>query len=263
MEHESGRESHDVAADLFVETLHRHAIQFCQITVKHDLYTTNGKYATSNLVWRNILRDCLNFILHTAPLSPHQTLQGCPRSTRLATRAEAAEYFGETWRKVLEKILAALADVIPRADIVPAHNSITPGACSRGALRTDLLHDWTPIPFVVSDALRGRTTAAGYNTPTAHFRNRRCLAECRRRLGRAFALKPAEEASSITFQIGRRGSRHQHPLPDRPPALQAFRSVLSRAPSVSTQRLSRLPFVPPSPRSSIPGSSNIIPKIQL
>ena len=30
----------------------------------------------------------------------------------------------------------------------------------------------------------------------SHFRNRRCLAKCRRRLGRAFALKPAEEASS-------------------------------------------------------------------
>jgi hypothetical protein len=44
--------------------------------------------------------------------------------------------------------------------------------------------------------LRDRTPATGYNTPTAHFRNRRCLARCRRRLGRAFALKPAEEASS-------------------------------------------------------------------
>ena len=122
-----------------------------------------------------------------------------------------------------------------------------------------MLHDLTPIPFVVAGALRGRTTATGYNTPTAHFRNRRCLARCRRRLGCAFALKPAEEASSITFQIGRRGSRHQHPLPDRPPALQAFRSVLSRTPSVSTQRLSRLPFVPPSPRSSIPESADMIP----
>ena len=45
-------------------------------------------------------------------------------------------------------------------------------------------------------ALRDRTPVTGYNTPTAHFRNRRCLARCRRRLGRAFALKPAEEASS-------------------------------------------------------------------
>ena len=71
----------------------------------------------------------------------------------------------------------------------------------------------------------------------SHFRNRRCLAKCRRRLGRAFALKPAEEATSITLQIGGRGSRHQRPLPDRPPTLQAFRSVLCRTPSVSTQRL--------------------------
>ena len=129
---------------------------------------------------------------------------GCPRSTRLAVRAEAAENFGETWRKVLEKILAALADVIPRADIVPAHNSITPGACSRGALRTDLLHDWTPIPFVVSDALRGRTTAAGYNAPMTHFRNRRCLASCRRRLGRASRAQA-------------RGGSLLHRVPNRPP----------------------------------------------
>ena len=70
----------------------------------------------------------------------------------------------------------------------------------------------------------------------SHFRNRRCLAKCRRRLDRAFALKSAEEASSVTFQIGGRGSRNQRPLPDRPPTLQAFRSVLSRTPSVSTQR---------------------------
>lgn len=53
----------------------------------------------------------------------------------------------------------------------------------------------------------------------------------RRRFSRS---TPAEEASSITFLIGRRGSRPQHPLPNRPPALQAFRSDLSRTPSVST-----------------------------
>ena len=34
--------------------------------------------------------------------------------------------------------------------------------------------------------------------------------------------------------------------PNRPPTLQAFRSVLSRARSVSTRRPSRLPFVPPA-----------------
>ena len=55
------------------------------------------------------------------------------------------------------------------------------------------------------------------------------------------------------------GSRHRRPLPDRPPALQAFRSVLSETTSVSTQRLSRLPFLPPSPRSSIPESTDMIP----
>ena len=136
------------------------------------------------------------------------------RSVRLAIRAEPAEDFGEAWRQALEKILAALADVIPRANIVPAHNSITPGACSRGALRTDLLHDWTPIPFVVhdwtpipfvvSDALRGRTTAAGYNAPMTHFRNRRCLASCRRRLGRASRAQA-------------RGGSLLHRVPNRPP----------------------------------------------
>ena len=112
-------------------------------------------------------------------------------------------------------------------------------------------------------APRSRTPAAGHNAPTTHFRNRRCLARCRRRLGRAFAHKPAEEASSVTLQIGRRGSRHRRPLPDRPPALQAFRSVPSRTPSVSTQRLSWLPFVPPSPRSSIPESTGILPNSTL
>ena len=47
----------------------------------------------------------------------------------------------------------------------------------------------------------------------------------------------AEEASSFTFQTGDRGSRHQRPLPDRPPTLQAFQSVHSETTSVSTQRL--------------------------
>ena len=41
----------------------------------------------------------------------------------------------------------------------------------------------------------------------------------------------------LTFQIGGRGSRHRRPLPDRPPTLQAFRSVLSRTRSVSTHGL--------------------------
>ena len=75
----------------------------------------------------------------------------------------------------------------------------------------------------------------------SHFRNRRCLARCRRRLGRDSTLKPAEETSSITFQIGRRGSRDRHPLQDRPPAIQAFRSVPSWTPSVSTHGSSKTP----------------------
>ena len=181
----------------------------------------------------------------------------CVRSTRMPIRIELTEYLGETRRKVFEKALSAPVCVIPRADVVPAHYSIPPGTCSRSALRTYLIHTQAPIPcFGCADALRDRTPATVYNTPTAHFRNRRCLARCRRRLGRAFALKPAEEASSITFQIGGRGSRRQHPLLDRPPTLQAFQSVLSRTRSVSTQRPSWLPFVPPLPRSSIPENTD-------
>ena len=157
----------------------------------------------------------------------------CLRSARTPIRIEPAEYLCETRRKVFEKVLSALPDVIPRADIVPAHYSIAPGACSRSALRTYLIHIWSPIPFCAG-ALRDRTPVAGHNTPTAHFRNRRCLARCRRRLGRAFAPKPAEEASSITFQTGGHGSRRHRPLPDRPPTLQAFQSVLSRTRPVST-----------------------------
>ena len=68
----------------------------------------------------------------------------------------------------------------------------------------------------------------------AHFRNRRCLAIRRRRLGRAYCAQARGGSLLLTFQIGRRGSRRQHPLPDRPPTLQAFRSVLSRTRPVST-----------------------------
>ena len=182
----------------------------------------------------------------------------CLRSTRTPIRIESAEYLCETRRKVFEKVIPAPVGVIPRADVVPAHYSIPPGACSRSALRTYLIHIWSPIPFCAG-ALRDRTPATGYNTPTAHFRNRRCLARCRRRLGRASCAQARGGSLLLTFQIGSRGSRRQRPLPDRPPTLQAFRSVLSKTRSVSTQRPSRLPFVPPSPRSSIPGSTRIIP----
>ena len=114
----------------------------------------------------------------------------CLRSTRATIRIEPAEYLGETRRKVLDKILSAPIDVIPRADIVPAHYSIPPGACSRSALRTYLFHIRAPIPFHCAGALRDRTPVTRYNTPKAHFRNRRCLAKCRRRLGRALRSSP-------------------------------------------------------------------------
>ena len=157
---------------------------------------------------------------------------------RATIRIEPTEYIGEPRRKAFEKINSTLADVIPRADVIPAHYSITPRACSRSALRTYLIHIRAPIPFVVVSA-HCATERRSLDTmhQRSHFRNRRCLARCRRHLGRAFALKPAEEASSITFPIGGCGSRPQRPLPDRPPTLQAFRSDLSRTHSVSTQQL--------------------------
>ena len=73
----------------------------------------------------------------------------------------------------------------------------------------------------------------------AHFRNRRCLAKCRRRLGRAYRAQARGGSLLLAFQIGRRGSRRHRPLPDRPPTLQAFRSVLSRTRSVSTHGFHR------------------------
>ena len=157
----------------------------------------------------------------------------CLRSTRTPIRIESAEYLCETRRKVFEKVIPAPVGVIPRADIVPAHYSIPPGACSRSALRTYLIHILSPIPFCVG-ALRDRTPVTGYNTPTAHFWNRQCLARCRRRLGRASRAQARGGSLLLAFPIGRHGSRRQRPLPDRPPTLRAFRSVLSRTRPVST-----------------------------
>ena len=94
----------------------------------------------------------------------------------------------------------------------------------------------------------------------AHIRNRRCLARLPTTPGPRLRAQARGESPPLTFQIGGRGSRHPRPLPDRPPTLQAFRSVLRVTPSVSTQRPSRLPFLPPSPRSSIPESTRMIPQ---
>ena len=52
--------------------------------------------------------------------------------------------------------------------------------------------------------MRSRTPATGYNTPTAHFRNRRCLARCRRRLG-------------CTSRAQARGRSLLHHVPNRRP----------------------------------------------
>ena len=131
----------------------------------------------------------------------------CLRSTRTPIRIESAEYLCETRRKVFEKVIPAPVGVIPRADVVPAHYSIPPGACSRSALRTYLIHIWSPMPFCAG-ALRDRTPVTGYNTPTAHFWNRQCLAKCRRRLG-----CPARRLSPKAQQIGREASKG--PVPTR------------------------------------------------
>ena len=56
-------------------------------------------------------------------------------------------------------------------------------------------------------------------------------------LGPRIRAQAHGESLLLTFPIGGRGSRHRRPLPDRPPTLQAFRSVLSETQSVSTQWL--------------------------
>ena len=182
----------------------------------------------------------------------------CLRSARTPIRIEPAEYLCETRRKVFEKVIPAPVGVIPRADVVPAHYSIPPGACSRSALRTYLIHIWSPIPFCAG-ALRDRTPVAGHNTPTAHFRNRRCLARCRRRLGRASCAQ-ARGGSLLHHVPNRRPWFPTSSPPPGPSAHPSGFSIRSQQDSASfNPRLSWLPFVPPSPRSSIPESTHIIP----
>ena len=184
----------------------------------------------------------------------------CVRSTRMPIRIELTEYLGETRRKVFEKALSAPVCVIPRADVVPAHYSIPPGTCSRSALRTYLIHTQAPIPcFGCADALRDRTPATVYNTPTAHFRNRRCLARCRRRLGRAFS-RSSPRRKPPPHVPNRRPRFPTSTPPPGPSAHPSGFSIRSQQDYASfNPRLSWLPFVPPSPRSSIPESNHIVP----
>ena len=181
------------------------------------------------------------------------------RSTRTPIRIESAEYLCETRRKVFEKVIPAPVGVIPSADVVPAHYSIPPGACSRSALRTYLFHIRAPIPFHCAGALRDRTPVTGYNTPTAHFRNRRCLAKCRRRLGRASRSSPRRKPPP---RVPNRQPRFPTSSPPpRPSTHPSGFSIRSQQDSASfNPRLSWLPFVPPSPRSSIPESTHIVPQ---
>jgi len=69
--------------------------------------------------------------------------------------------------------------------------------------------------------------------------------QCRRRLGRANSAQAHGPSLALAFRIGLCGSLDQRPLPNRPPTLQAFRSVLSRTPSVSTRRLFRVLVLTP------------------
>ena len=70
----------------------------------------------------------------------------------------------------------------------------------------------------------------------SHFRNRRCLAKCRRRLGRAFALKPAEEASSSRSQSAAAVPDIDAPSRTVRPPFRLF-DPFGGYPSVSTRRL--------------------------
>ena len=156
-------------------------------------------------------------------------------SPRAPIRIKPAEDLCETKRKVFETVLPAPVGVIPRTNIVSAHYSIPPGACSRSALRTYLIHIRAPIPFVPLPA----HCATGRRSQGT-IRQRRIFG-----IGDAspdaddawaahLALKPAEEAPSSRSKTATVGSRRQHPLPDRPPTLRASQSVLSRAQPVST-----------------------------
>ena len=53
---------------------------------------------------------------------------------------KSSKDLGEAWRQTLEQIRLPILYVISFADIIPAHDSITPRAYSRGALRTYLIH---------------------------------------------------------------------------------------------------------------------------
>jgi len=52
-----------------------------------------------------------------------------------------------------------------------------------------------------------------------------------------YCAQAREPSLALAFLIGLCDSLDRRPLPNRPPTLQAFRSVLSRTPSVSTRRL--------------------------
>ena len=124
----------------------------------------------------------------------------CLRSTRATIRIEPAEYLGETRRKVLEKILSAPIDVIPRADIVPAHYSITPGACSRSALRTYLIHIRAPIPSFVPAHCATERRSQGTIRLRRIFGIGDASPDADDAWAAHLALKPAQEAPSSRSQ---------------------------------------------------------------
>ena len=53
---------------------------------------------------------------------------------------KSSKDLGEAWRQTLEQIRLPILYVISFADIIPAHDPITPGTYTRGALRTYLIH---------------------------------------------------------------------------------------------------------------------------
>ena len=76
--------------------------------------------------------------------------------------------------------------------------------------------------------------------------------------GLRFRVQACGTSRSLTFQIGVCGSLDQRPLPDRPPTLQAFRSIHRETPSVSTRRLSMALVPTPAAARFNPGERCVV-----
>ena len=77
-------------------------------------------------------------------------------------------------------------------------------------------------------------------------------------LGLCFRVQACGTSWSLTFLIGQCGSLDQRTLPNRPPTLQAFRSVLRVTPSVSTRKVSMALVLTPAAARFNPGERGIV-----